>query len=249
MPVWYVFLGLACATACAFILFISKSPLSSQEYNTHAPGLLTLLLIVGWVGSRAFSLWFEDMRRYGVGEFILLALQPGDRMFYGGTLCMAFVLEVYIWVFGLKKGIWRDAVTLGGVLGLGIGRLGCFLNGDDFGRVVEGGARWWTVTRWGAGEAFPRYPTQGEEALVAFAVVIGGGWAYRQTYVTKAYKGSPGALSGVCLVVISLNRFINEFYRGDPRGVFPYTSFSFSQIIALGVVGALALKWVAVKGR
>ena len=91
-------------------------------------------------------------------------------------------------------------------MGYGIGRIGCLLNGDDYGRPTD--AAW--------GMAFPKgtpptdvvvHPTQIYEAIAGF-LIFAVLWANR-----KRLEGTPGLLWGSYLVLIGIERFSVEFYR------------------------------------
>jgi phosphatidylglycerol:prolipoprotein diacylglycerol transferase len=91
-------------------------------------------------------------------------------------------------------------------LGYGVGRLGCFLNGDDYGKPTD--------LPWGM--AFPKgspptdvpvHPTQLYEAGVSLAI-FAFLWATRERWDTR------GTLSlGLFLVLAGAERFLVEFVR------------------------------------
>jgi prolipoprotein diacylglyceryl transferase len=62
----------------------------------------------------------------------------GGLVYYGGFLATVGTVMWFAWKHNLP--IWKltDLFTVGGMLGLGIGRWGCFFAGDDHGRVIPG---------------------------------------------------------------------------------------------------------------
>lgn len=62
----------------------------------------------------------------------------GGLVYYGGFLGTVFTVIYFAWKN--KMPIWKltDLFTVGGMLGLAIGRWSCFFAGDDHGRVIPG---------------------------------------------------------------------------------------------------------------
>lgn len=111
-------------------------------------------------------------------------------------------------------------------LGYAIGRLGCLLNGDDYGRVTD--APW--------GMSFPQgspptletvHPTQIYEAAAAF-IIFGFLWNRR-----KLWSRRPGTIWGSYLILAGLERFIVEYYRTNTPVAL---SLTVAQWISVGLV-------------
>jgi phosphatidylglycerol---prolipoprotein diacylglyceryl transferase len=68
----------------------------------------------------------------------VFAIWEGGLVYYGGFLATVGTVMWFAWKHGLP--IWKltDLFTVGGMLGLGIGRFSCFFAGDDHGRVIPG---------------------------------------------------------------------------------------------------------------
>jgi phosphatidylglycerol:prolipoprotein diacylglycerol transferase len=146
-----------------------------------------------------------------------------------------------------------DAATLGLALGYGIGRVGCFLVGDDYGRPTD---LPWAVafpvglppTRAGLlrsefGVAVPAsvpddtllkvHPTQLYETLTALLIWGVGLWLLRR-------RPREGTVALVVLALLALERFGVEFLRAkDDRFFGPLTlaqAISLLVLLALGVI-------------
>jgi phosphatidylglycerol:prolipoprotein diacylglycerol transferase len=122
------------------------------------------------------------------------------------------------------------AIAPGLALGQAIGRIGCFLVGDDYG--VPTSLPWGMAFPHGAPPTLERvHPAQLYESLWLFAAAV----------VLWRRIGRSRLLFGEYLLLQGAGRFAIELVRTNPRTLGPLTT---SQGIALGciAVGALALR-------
>ena len=168
-----------------------------------------------------------------------------DGGFLGG-------LAAVIWVMRRRKlPVWAtlDAATLGLALGYGVGRLGCFLVGDDYGRPTD--------LPWGmsfpvglppttagmlrsefhlpidpaiADEALVKvHPTQIYETLLALLIWGVGLWLLRR-------RPRAGTVGLVVIGLLALERFGVEFLRAkDDRFFGPLTLAQAISLVVLAV--------------
>jgi len=119
-------------------------------------------------------------------------------------------------------------------LGYAIGRVGCFLVGDDYGKPSE--LPWAMAFPRGTpptidpvtGEVFRVHPTQLYEIVLSlgiFALL----WRIRERW-------TPERLSGLYLVLAGTERFLVEFLRVTTPSFIP--GLTVAQLMALGLVGA-----------
>ncbi|HEX8695158.1 MAG TPA: prolipoprotein diacylglyceryl transferase [Longimicrobium sp.] len=248
--------------ALAFITgaWISAAELKRKGENPeHAWDLAGWAAIFGILGSKLYYLvlhWPETLANPRAA-----ILSRSGLVWYGGFILAALVVA---WrVHRLKLPVWKfaDAIAPGLALGYAVGRIGCFLVGDDYGRP--------TTLPWGV--AFPRgappstadnlrdfgvdipatvpgdqvfavHPTQLYEtglSLVIFFIL----WRLRPRWAT------PGTLFFVWVALAGAERFIVEIFRAkDDRflGV-----FSVAQLISLLLIagGALVAARLARGGR
>lgn len=197
------------------------------------PLFFVVCYISGWFGARALSIWVEQLDVTTVGAFIDQLLSIGPMTFYGGALGGFFGGLTLVLVKRWRLGLVADAALPGVVMALGVGRIGCFLNGDDYGRAVDTvPPPWWAVRFPNLNDNVYRYPVQIEEAVVSFVLAaFFMGW-FRRIYAENRETYPYGLVASVVVVFSALNRFFNEFYRGDLRGSFLGTHFSTSQGVA-----------------
>lgn len=166
------------------------------------------VIIGGRLGYAAFydqSLW-TGFAGEGLVTWKLLRLWDGGMAFHGGlvgvTLAMAFVA----WRDRLSFIRVVDYVAVGVPMGMLLGRLANFINGELWGRASD--VPWAMVFPMADNQ--PRHPSQlyqaGLEGLVLLAIMMVLFWKTRARY-------RPGLLAGVFTLGIGCARFINEFFR------------------------------------
>jgi phosphatidylglycerol:prolipoprotein diacylglycerol transferase len=149
---------------------------------------------------------FTDFSGDGFVSWKLLRLWDGGMAFHGGlagvTVAMAFVA----WRDKLNFIRVVDYVCVGVPMGMLLGRLANFVNGELWGRVT--GVPWAMVFP-GAGD-LPRHPSQlyqaGLEGLALLVILMLLFWKTRARY-------RPGLLAGVFTLGMGIARFVNEFFR------------------------------------
>jgi len=175
----------------------------------------------------------------------ILAVWQGGMAFHGGFLG---VLVAVWWIARKHKLGWlevTDFLAPLAPLAFAAGRLGNFINGELWGRVVSNlrDVPWGMVFR-GAGPD-PRHPSQlyqfALEGIALFVIL----WLYSS-------KPRPtGAVSGVFLIGYGVFRFIAEYFRepDDFLGLLAL-GFSMGQWLSLPMIvaGVALLAWALRRG-
>jgi phosphatidylglycerol:prolipoprotein diacylglycerol transferase len=188
-------------------------------------GLAVEVLLVGVAGARVLFILItpEVFPHKPTNTFFYnyviqyVALWNGGLVWYGGLLPAA---PFALWR-GAKLGLpWRtvaDIFAPAVMLGLGIGRIGCLMAGDDHGKVVESGAHWWTVT-FTDPEAlvspeslkgkplWPSQPMMSIGCLTIFALCHA---------VRKKLQSRPACVMFLMMTLYPIQRFFIEMIRGD----------------------------------
>lgn len=223
----------------------------------EAPGYaaVPMWILVGVIlGARAMYVIVEVMRGSEVGQEYLadplsmLFIWEGGLVMYGGTFG------------GIALGLWAarkhqlrlaHALDLGlacGFFGLAVGRIGCLLVGDDFGKIVPESARdlpFPIVVK--VPDPLPAESLFGAEnagqvlwATQPWMSMNAAMLGFVGLFLVKR-RHYAGQVSLVLLLLYSVGRFVIERYRGDKiRGVWFDGAISTSQLISL-VLGAIAL--------
>jgi phosphatidylglycerol:prolipoprotein diacylglycerol transferase len=192
----------------SFILgfFVMRSLAKYRKLNITTDDLYDLLfyLILGvMIGGRLGYVVFYDLGNYLHDPVSILAIWQGGMSFHGGFLGMILAA----WYVSRKKkwNFWEiaDLGSAAAPIGLGLGRIGNFINGELFGRPTN--VSWAMV--FPEGGNMPRHPSQLYEALleglVLFVILT---WLYKKNF----YRGT---VFWALLGLYGVFRFLIEFVR------------------------------------
>jgi phosphatidylglycerol:prolipoprotein diacylglycerol transferase len=186
------------------------------------------------IGGRVGYALFYDFPTTLSNPFNLLKIWQGGMSFHGGLLGVL----VAFWYFGKKTGRSffeiSDFIAPMVPIGLMLGRIGNFINGELWGRVSD---MPWAMVFPGAGP-LPRHPSQlyqaALEGLLLFIVL----WLY------SSNKRPRAAVSGLFLLGYGVFRFIVEFVRiPDPQyGYLAFGWLTMGQVLCLPmIIGGIAM--------
>ena len=202
------------------------------------------------LGGRLGYVLFYQPALYFAHPLLIPAVWDGGMSFHGGAIGVALA----IWWFCRKNGIpmlgFGDRVATCVPIGLGLGRVANFINGELWGRVVEGctAAHCWLPVAIIYPEAgsLPRYPSELIEAslegVVLFAVMI----ALAQSDRLRARFG---ALTGIFIFGYGICRIVSESFRQpDPFLGYLAGGLTMGQILSIPMllIGA-GLLWYALR--
>ena len=168
--------------------------------------LLTWMVLGVVIGGRLGFVLFYQPAYYLANPAEILAVWQGGMSFHGGFL--GVILGVIGW--SRAKGVallqTGDAVAAAAPVGLLLGRLANFVNGELWGRVTEVP---WAMVFPGAGPD-PRHPSQLYQAALEGAVLFLLLWWLA---TRRGWLKTPGALIGVFLVGYGAARMLTELVR------------------------------------
>ena len=156
--------------------------------------------------------------------------------YYGGFVAGSIAGTVFVKLAKMPVSKLADVCFPIGLIGLGIGRIGCFLNGDDYGIAVSltADGPWWSVTFPYHHHQVARLPIQLIESGTCF---IAGLVAMKWQPVGQ----EPGFVALSCIGFYAVFRFFAEYGRGDERGWWIEGLLSTSQGISVIIVGVLVM--------
>jgi phosphatidylglycerol:prolipoprotein diacylglycerol transferase len=165
---------------------------------------LYFYLILGLIiGARLGYVLFYDLKIYLSDPFEIFAIWHGGMSFHGGLIGVLIVGILFSWKN--KKSFWRiaDLIIVTAPIGLGLGRIGNFINGELYGRVTQ--------IPWGMifpkGGPLPRHPSQLYESALE------GGLLFLILWFLKDKELPTGGLLAVFLTLYGGFRFFVEFFR------------------------------------
>ncbi len=198
------------------------------------------LLFAGFVGvvigGRVGYVLFYNFDYFLADPLYLFKVWTGGMSFHGGLIGVTTAMFWYARKNQRRFFAVADFVAPLVPFGLGLGRLGNFMNGELWGRVTDVP---WAMIFPGGGDV-PRHPSQlyelTLEGVVLFIIL---NWFIR--------KPRPvGSVSGLFLVFYGIFRFIIEYFREPDAQLGLYGGFiSMGQILSLPMIlpGTLLLVW------
>jgi phosphatidylglycerol:prolipoprotein diacylglycerol transferase len=225
----------------AFILgtFIVWREGKRQGYNEEKIlDLAVTVLVTGFIGARLYYV-ILNWSDFASNLLKVLMVWEGGLAFHGALAGGI----IGAWYF-IKKAKWpffqvADFAVLGLTFGQAVGRIGCLLNGDDYGVKTD--------LPWGVhfpGLVGERHPTQAYEAIWLFLTFL----ILRKIYKRKTLLPKSGGRSGVVfftyLIFSGLGRFLIEFYRADTTVI---DGVKVAHLVSMGimVVGLVGLYWLS----
>src|SRR5499427_7525044 len=200
---WY---GLMYMLSFIIGFFVMRRYAKYRKLNMSTDDLYDLLfyLILGvMVGGRLGYVLFYDLSTYIRNPLSIFAIWQGGMSFHGGFVGMVLAT---IWITRKKRwDFWQiaDLVSAVAPIGLGLGRIGNFINGELYGRATN--VAWAMV--FPEGGNVPRHPSQIYEVLLEglllFFILR---WIYRKNF----YRGT---VFWALLAFYGLFRFLVEFVR------------------------------------
>ena len=270
LPEWLPLVGGAPITSfgvmmlAAFLTagYLLKVELARQGQQPEiAWDLLFWAVLGGIVGARIYYVLLNYPRF--LDDPIGMLLSRAGMVWYGGFLLAGALVLRRIRTLGLPMGTIVDASAPALALAYGVGRLGCFLVGDDYGRPTDSwvgiafpnGQPPTTVTtiesHFGItvdpalvekyGEVVPVHPTQLYETGISTLIFL-------LLWSLRRHRHRPGWLLALWLTLASAERFLVEFYRAkDDRFLGPLT-LAQAVSVALAAVGVAWLAKLRISG-
>lgn len=189
------------------------------------------------IGGRLGYMLFYNLSGLIAEPWSILMVWQGGMSFHGGLL--GVIVAIILFSYRFKKPIWAVADFVAPIvpLGLAVGRIGNFLNGELWGRP--------TYSKWGM--VFPhvdklaRHPSQlyefALEGVLLFVII--------SLYASKPRPN--GSVSAIFLMCYGLFRFVVEFFREPDAhlGLYLNGTLSMGQLLSIPMfIFGLLLWWM-----
>jgi len=196
---------------------------------------LFLFLIIGLIiGARLGYVIFYNLPFYLSHPLKLFAIWEGGMSFHGGLIGIIFSGLIYIKKHRVDFWAIADLIVVTAPIGLGLGRLGNFINAELYGRV--------TNVPWGmifpTGGDLPRHPSQ------LYQFFLEGILLFLILWWIKDFSFKKGTLFCLFLLLYSSFRFFVEFFREpDPQLGLIFSFITMGQILSIfmGISGLILL--------
>lgn len=234
---WYGLMYILGFLASYFLITRQKK---SREVGLRGQTLQNLILFTAMglvIGARLGYVLFYQFTNYGYyiqNPLEIVAVWHGGMSFHGGLLGALLAGVIFCRKNSLPVLKVADILIVTAPVGLALGRIGNFINGELFGRPSS--VPWAMVFPGGGPVA--RHPSQLYEAALEGIVLFGLLW------LLKDRSWRPGAMVCLFLAGYGALRFFVEFFREpDPQlGLF-FGFLSMGQILCIGMMAASIALW------
>ena len=184
------------------------------------------------LGGRLGYVLFYQPSFYLTHPLEALAVWQGGMSFHGGALGVIVALALFTRRYGLSLRGFADRVCVVVPIGLGLGRIANFINGELWGRPAPLDLPWAMVFPQAGPE--PRHPSQlyeaGLEGLLLLTVMA-------LLCRSPAIRARFGTLSGAFLVGYGTARIIGEHFRQPDAFLgFLYAGATMGQLLSLPMI-------------
>ena len=205
---------------------------------------LNLALIAGVIlGGRLGYVLFYNLQYYLQHPLEIFATWQGGMSFHGG--CIGVLICGALFCKRHNIAFWKaaDLYVVTVPIGLGLGRIGNFINGELYGRITE--APWGMV--FPGGGFLPRHPSQLYEALLEGVLLFIILWSLKARPWQKKYKKQwpHGSMLALFIILYGIFRFLVEFVREpDPQLGRVLAGMTMGQLLSLVMAGSGILLWM-----
>jgi len=198
-------------------------PLSSDFLES----LFTYVILGLVIGARLGYVLFYDLSAYLHHPLEIFAVWHGGMSFHGGLIGSVVCGAWYCKRSRADAWLVADLVSATAPIGLGMGRLGNFINGELYGRVTD--------MPWGMifpnGGLLPRHPSQLYEFFLEGVVLFAFLW------IMKDRVRRSGVLLSLFIMLYGVIRFLVEFFREpDSQLGFVLGYFTMGQLLSTCMV-------------
>jgi phosphatidylglycerol:prolipoprotein diacylglycerol transferase len=195
------------------------------------------------LGGRLGYVLFYQPSTYLAHPAMILAVWEGGMSFHGGMLGVAIAITVYCRRNAINLLGFADRISVAAPIGLGLGRVANFINGELWGRPASPDLPWAMIFP-RAGDV-PRHPSQIYQALLEGLLLFTAMFLLSRR---EAIRARFGMLTGVFLCGYALARIVGEFFR-EPDAFLGFLAFGATMGQLLSIPMLLAGIWLVLRAR
>jgi phosphatidylglycerol:prolipoprotein diacylglycerol transferase len=184
------------------------------------------------LGGRLGYVLFYQPGFYLTHPLQILAVWTGGMSFHGGMLGVTISLILFCRINHIKLLGFADRLAVVTPIGLGLGRLANFINGELWGRPAPDWLPWRMI--FPRADNIPRHPSQIYQALMEGVLLFILLWVLSRRENIRARFGT---LTGVFLIGYGIARIIGEFFRQPDEFLgFLYAGATMGQLLSVPMI-------------
>ena len=186
---------------------------------THADDFVSWATLGIVFGGRLGYCLFYQPSVYLADPLAILKVWTGGMSFHGGMLGVSIAVVLFCRQNKIPLLGFADRLAVCVPIGLGLGRIANFINGELWGRVASDSVPWSMVFP-NAGD-LPRHPSQLYQAMLEGLLLFAVMFALSRRDAIRAQQGK---LTGVFLIGYAIARTIGELFR-EPDAFLGFLAF------------------------
>ncbi len=160
------------------------------------------------LGGRLGYVLFYQPSAFLAEPLRIFAVWEGGMSFHGGMIGVSLAVILYCRQLGLPILGFADRIAIAAPIGLGLGRVANFINGELWGREAPDWLPWAMI--FPSGGPIPRHPSQIYQALMEGLILFIVMFTLSRR---ERIRARFGLLTGVFLIGYAIARIIGEFFR------------------------------------
>jgi len=241
---WYGLMYILGFLASYYLVKLQIRQFHFTDFEEHFENLNVVLVISVMLGGRLGYVLVYNWSYYALHPLEILATWNGGMSFHGA--CFTLIITGYLFCWWKKINFWKTAdlyiVTI--PIGLGLGRIGNFINGELFGRV--------TTSPPGMvfphGGPLPRHPSQLYEAILEGIILFCILWALHRRPWRGLSNWPHGSMLALFLIGYGVFRIFSENFREpDAQLGFLFAHITMGQFLSSVMIASGVLLWLVLK--
>ena len=242
---WYGLMYILGFTASYFLVKNQIATFQYKKLQENFEDLNLILILCVILGGRIGYVFFYNFSYYMAHPLEIPATWNGGMSVHGAAICL--IAGGALFCRRKKIDFWTaaDIYVITMPVGIALGRIGNFINGELFGRTTE--LPWGMV--FPGGGPLPRHPSQLYEALLEGVLLFLILWPLRGKPWQKRALWPHGSLLALFLICYGIFRILVECVRQpDPQVGFLFGDATMGQLLSsVMVLGGLLMWWLRKK--
>jgi phosphatidylglycerol:prolipoprotein diacylglycerol transferase len=244
---WYGLMYIIGFVACYLLVSYQAKKFKWERLPEHLDNLNIAIIIGVILGGRLGYVLFYNLPYFLQHPLEIFATWQGGMSFHGGALGVLIALAIYSKKHNLD--VWKiiDMYTITAPIGVGMGRIGNFINGELFGRPTD--LPWGIVFPHGGPE--PRHPSQLYEAFLEGLLIFVVLWFLKAKPWQRDGNGKQiprwphGSMTALAMILYGCFRFLVEFVREPDAHLGTVLLWmTMGQVLSAALVGIGIFLWI-----
>lgn len=238
---WYGLMYVLGFTASYFLVRYQIKKFNFTKLGEHFENINLVLILSVVIGGRLGYVLFYNFSYYLQHPLEIFATWTGGMSFHGA--CLALIISGAMYARRHNINFWQGADLYVATIpiGLGLGRIGNFINGELYGRPTD--VPWGMIFPYGG--PTPRHPSQLYEAALEGVLLFLILWICKDRPWQKKPAWPHGCILSLFLICYGIFRIgVEQFREPDPQLGYLFGSLTMGQLLSFIMIAGGTLIWL-----